>query len=106
MTAYIVVYAYAAVVALVGTLGYVLKQSMPSLIAGIAAAIVLCIAGRGIQQGAAWGFPIALVVTLLLLGRFASTYMRAQPQVFWPNGFMALVSLVALIALFATRSRS
>jgi uncharacterized membrane protein (UPF0136 family) len=94
------VYGYAAIVAIVGTLGYVLKKSVPSIVAGLISAIILVIAGRAIQQGQSWGFPTALVVTVLLLLNFGSRYMRSEAQEFWPNGLMAVVSLLALVALF------
>jgi uncharacterized membrane protein (UPF0136 family) len=95
-----IVYGYAAIVAIVGTLGYVLKKSVPSIVAGLISAIILVIAGRAIQQGQSWGFPTALVVTVLLLLNFGSRYMRSEAQEFWPNGLMAVVSLLALVALF------
>jgi uncharacterized membrane protein (UPF0136 family) len=100
LNSFIIVYGYAAVVAIVGTLGYILKQSVPSIVAGLVSAILLLIAGRAIQQGQSWGFPAALVLTVLLLLNFGSRYMRSETHEFWPNGLMAVVSLLALVALF------
>jgi uncharacterized membrane protein (UPF0136 family) len=102
-----VVYGYAAIVAIVGTLGYVMKKSVPSIAAGVVSAIILLIAGRAIQQGQSWGFPTAVVVTLLLLLNFAMRYGRSETHEFWPNGLMAVVSLLALVALIiSARGRS
>ncbi|HEX8236285.1 MAG TPA: TMEM14 family protein [Abditibacteriaceae bacterium] len=107
MNSFMVVYGYAAVVAIVGTLGYVLKKSVPSIAAGVLSAIILVIAGRAIQQGQGWGFPTALVVTILLLLNFAMRYMNSKTHEFWPNGLMAVVSLLALVALIiSVRGRS
>jgi uncharacterized membrane protein (UPF0136 family) len=107
LNSFMIVYGYAAVVAIVGTLGFILKQSVPSIVAGVVSAILLIIAGRAIQQGQSWGFPAALVVTVLLLLNFGSRYMRSEAHEFWPNGLMAVVSVLALVALFiSTRGRS
>jgi uncharacterized membrane protein (UPF0136 family) len=107
LNAFLVVYGYAAVVAIVGALGFVLKKSVPSIAAGVLSAIILVIAGRAIQQGQSWGFPTALVVTVLLLLNFGMRYMRSETHEFWPNGLMAVVSLLALVVLLvSTRGRS
>ena len=107
LNSFLIVYGYAAVVAIVGTLGYVLKKSVPSIAAGVVSAIILIIAGRAIQQGQSWGFPTALVVTVLLLLNFGSRYMRSETHDFWPNGLMAVVSLLALVAMvISSRGRA
>lgn len=96
----LVTWAYAAVVAIVGTLGYVLKQSIPSIIAGLVAGVLLAVAGRAIASGQRWGFLAALIVTVGLLLNFAGRYGRSGEL--WPNGLMAIVSVVALVALIVS----
>ena len=99
----LVTWTYAAIVAVVGTLGYVLKQSVPSIIAGLVAGALLAVAGRGISTGKSWGFLMALMVTVALLLNFAGRF--GAKGGFWPNGLMALVSVAALAALIMSGKR-
>ena len=93
----LIILIYAGVVAIVGISGFVLKGSVISMVAGLASGAILAWAGRAVAQRQAWGFPVAVVVTLLLLARFASGYNRLHEM--WPNGFMAIVSALALVAI-------
>ena len=95
----LIAWIYGAIVAVVGVLGYVRAGSKVSAIAGLAAGAVLIALGVAMQRGQRWGLPAAVIVTILLLGNFASRYFRVQPREFWPNGVMAAVSLAALAAL-------
>lgn len=98
-----VTWTYAAIVAVVGVLGYALKQSVPSLIAGVVAGALLAVAGHGISTGKPWGFLMALMVTVALLLNFAGRFGASGGL--WPNGLMALVSVAALVALILTGRR-
>ncbi len=53
-----------------GVLGYQLKGSMPSLIAGSISGILVFVFALRIGGGAAWPIWSASIVSLLLLGRF------------------------------------
>lgn len=100
----LVTWTYAAIVAVVGILGYVLKQSVPSIIAGVVAGALLAVAGRGISMGQRWGFLMALFVTVALLLNFVRGFSKTLE--FWPNGLMAGVSVLALIALLLSGKRA
>jgi uncharacterized membrane protein (UPF0136 family) len=55
-----------------GVMGYVNKGSKPSLIAGGASGLALVVCGFGIWHGHTWAVVVALIIVLLLIGRFAS----------------------------------
>ncbi|MEP7340605.1 MAG: TMEM14 family protein [Acidobacteriota bacterium] len=102
MTAWIVL-VYGILVAVGGVMGYVKKSSMPSLIAGVGAGLVLAGAAAAMMKGSyQTGWWIALVVAILLLGRFGSAALSKFSMM--PGGMVIILSLIVIAALIAQRS--
>src|SRR5262245_24129 len=103
MTSWIVLI-YAILVAAGGIMGYVKAQSVPSLIAGVLSGLIL--AGSAIammKDSFQAGWWIALIVTFVLLGRFA--YASLNQFKMMPNGMVIILSLIVLIVLLTNRGR-
>jgi uncharacterized membrane protein (UPF0136 family) len=81
-----------------GIIGYVQARSLPSLVAGIISGVLLIIGAIAHQQGADWGLPLSIVVTIALVITFAVRFWKTRK--FMPAGFMLLAGIAALIALF------
>lgn len=93
---------YAALVALGGIYGYAKAQSVPSLVAGIGAGVVLVGSAIAMMRGAYQvGWWISLVVALLLLARFAFASFKSFKWM--PGGLMIILSLAAIIMLLIGR---
>lgn len=97
----VVLFVWGAVVALIGASGYATSKSIVSLIAGVVAGALLLAAGALLKSGKDSGFWLGVGVTVLLLMRFAPAYFKTQD--IWPAGVMALLSVLALVALFVSR---
>ncbi len=80
-----------------GILGYVKAGSQTSLISGLVSGILLIVAGIAHQQGMGWGLPLAVVVTVALIGVFAVRYFKTRK--FMPSGLMVLAGLLAIAGL-------
>jgi uncharacterized membrane protein (UPF0136 family) len=59
-----------------GLIGYINKGSKPSLIAGGISGLLLLLCHFGIHHGQTWGLIGALIIPLLLVGRFASSLAK------------------------------
>ncbi|MDB6132588.1 MAG: hypothetical protein JWM59_831 [Verrucomicrobiales bacterium] len=96
---------FGAVSLLLGILGYVRAKSFPSLIAGGISGIGLMTsavvaAKQAISNpGTNLGYLMALVLSLLLLGRFLPGFLKTKK--FYPAGIMALLSLLGVAAAIA-----
>lgn len=101
MNTSVLLFVWGAIVALIGASGYAMKHSVPSLIAGVVAGALLLGAGALLKSGKDFGFWIGAAVTVLLLLRFAPVYFKTHD--IWPAGVMALLSVVALAAMFVSR---
>ena len=103
MTAWLVLI-YGLLVAAGGVMGYVKASSSASLIAGVAAGLALAGASAAMLRGnyqAGWW--VALVVALLLLGRFgAAAYSKGFKLM--PGGLVIILSLIVLAALLMQRT--
>ena len=87
-----------------GIEGYVTKHSVPSIISGVIAGILL-IVGLFIAGGnAKVGYIICAVVALGDLGFFAPKFFKTQQL--WPAGVMAAASLVVVVCLVAAHLTS
>ncbi|MFO0888105.1 MAG: TMEM14 family protein [Isosphaeraceae bacterium] len=86
---------YALLLAVGGVIGYTKAGSRPSLIAGIASAIVVVIALFLTTTAPRLGLGIGAVVALLLAGFFGSRFSKTGK--FMPSGMMAVVSVLTLI---------
>jgi len=103
MTAWIVL-VYGLLVAVGGVMGYVKANSMPSLIAGVGAGLVLAGASVAMMKDSYQaGWWVALIVALLLLGRFGSAAYSKGFKLM-PGGMVIILSLIVIAALIAQRS--
>lgn len=102
MTTAWVILIYGVLVAAGGVLGYVRASSLPSLLAGGVAGLILVGAGVAMMRGSyQLGWWIALVVAILLLGRFASASFSNFKMM--PGGMMIILSVIAIIVLLKGR---
>lgn len=98
----IVAFLYAALVLGGGIMGYAKAKSSPSLIAGSISAILIGIAGWAMSRGLVWGLQTALIITALLTGFFFLRWERSPTRAFMPAGLMAVLSFLALQAIWLT----
>lgn len=83
-----------------GIIGYVKAQSMASLIAGSISGILLLACAFGMKQGIRGASYGALLVAVLLGGRFLGTWL--QHHKFMPDLVMVVLSAATLISVTAT----
>lgn len=76
-------------------MGYQLKRSKPSLIAGTVSGILLFIAAWLIPLHFTAGLILGLVVSLLLAGKFIPDFIHKKS--FFPAGLMSILSVVSII---------
>lgn len=101
MNTSVILFAWGTFVAAVGVSSYVTKHHLVSLIAGVLFGALIIGGGALLKKGTDWGFWLGVVVTALMFFQFAGAY--ASKHLIWPAGTMALLSVVALIALFIAR---
>ncbi len=95
---------YGVLVAVGGVMGYVKANSAASLAAGLGAGILLV--GSSIvmmRNSYQTGWWIALVVAILLLGRFGMAAMKEFKMM--PGGMVIIMSIIVLAALILNRGR-
>ncbi|CAO1629638.1 unnamed protein product [Parajaminaea phylloscopi] len=81
----------AGLTAVGGTIGFLRTRSMPSLVAGVGVGLVYAIAGQRIRTGQDYGYELAAVNSLLLLGSSAPRFAKGPV----PKG-LTLLGTVAL----------
>ena len=85
-----------------GIIGYVKAGSLPSIIAGSIAGVLLLIAGWLLPEHRTIGLATGLTVSLLLAAQFIPKFIRTGKAM--PAGMMSILSaiglVVALIAWF------
>ncbi|MBK9316185.1 MAG: TMEM14 family protein [Acidobacteria bacterium] len=95
---------YGILVAVGGVMGYAKANSSASLIAGLGAGILLAGSSVAMMKGSyQTGWWIALVVSILLLGRFGMAAMKEFKMM--PGGMVIIMSLIVLAALIMNRGR-
>ncbi len=88
-----------------GAMGYVKAGSMASLLAGGLAGLALVGSAVAMMRGAyPAGWWVALIVTLLLLGRFGSAAF-SQGFKLMPGGMIIILSVIVIIVLLTQRGR-
>ncbi|HWE36552.1 MAG TPA: TMEM14 family protein [Isosphaeraceae bacterium] len=95
---YVVLAIYAALLAAGGIMGYVKAASRPSLIAGVASAVLVAIGLALAASGIRGGFWLAGAVAIALTVLFGVRYGKSGK--FMPSGMLGLVSVV-VVALLA-----
>lgn len=88
---------YAVLMALGGAVGFLIRGSFPSLVAGLGFSALLALSSWLIHKKAASGFPLAMVLTITLTLFF--TYRFCISYAFFPAGLMTIVSLFVLTLL-------
>ena len=94
-TARIVFLLFAALLIVGGVLGYVQKNSLPSLLGGGVGGILALAAALLVGSRPTIGAILGLATALLIGVRFAVTFAK-EPKV-WPAGATLAASLVALV---------
>lgn len=101
----LIVLVYGILIIVGGVIGYVKASSVASLAAGGITGILLIGSSIAMMKGAYQaGWWIALVVTILLLGRFAGAAMSKGFKMM-PGGMVIILSLIVLAVLFSQRGR-
>jgi uncharacterized membrane protein (UPF0136 family) len=96
---------YGILIAVGGVMGYVRKDSMPSLIAGGVSGIAVVGAAVAMMKGSySAGWWISLIVALLLLGRFGSVAISKGFKMM-PDGIVIILSIIVIAALLMRREQ-
>ena len=93
----IVVFIYAILVAAGGIGGYVTKQSVPSLIAGVVSGLLLVLGGWGLMQGQLWGKILSIVVSVLLIARFAPSLLDGKMMPAAPVVALGVITIAIVL---------
>ena len=82
-----------------GVMGYVRAGSTVSIIAGSISGILLLVAAFLMPNNAVAGLALAVVISLLLAGRFLPAFMKSGD--FMPAGLMSVLSVIGIIMAIA-----
>ncbi len=105
MTTAWVVLIYGILVAAGGAMGYFKAGSTASLIAGLGSGVLLVGASVAMMKGSyQTGWWVALIVALLLLGRFGSAALKGFKMM--PGGMVIILSLIVIALLVTSRPAS
>ncbi len=91
-----VLFAYAILNIVFGLAGFINKHSLPSLIAGVAAGVLVIGFVTLAKTNPKVGYIAAGVIALLLVGRFMGPMITKQQ--IYPAGILVAASVLALIA--------
>ena len=81
-----------------GVVGYVSKGSVPSIIAGSIAGILLLVGALLLPDQLIAGLAIGLIVSLLLAGQFVPKFIQTRTGKVMPAGMMSILSVIGIIA--------
>ena len=95
----VVVGLYGAFSLVGGVIGYLKAKSQASLVAGSVSGVLLLVCAYGIHQGSRAAAAGALLIALVLGGRFAGTWRRTHRLM--PDLLMVLLSLATIAAVGA-----
>lgn len=99
----LVVVLFGILTALGGFIGYKAANSIPSLIGGFVAGLLLLASGLGMMKKSVLGYFTACLVSALLLFFFGYRFLSSGKIA--PAGVMALASLGVFILLIASKVR-
>lgn len=80
-----------------GVIGYAKARSQASLISGLVSGGLLIGSGIAHQQNLPWGVPLAVGVTIALVGVFVMRLVKTRK--FMPAGLMVIAGVIALAGL-------
>jgi uncharacterized membrane protein (UPF0136 family) len=104
MAAWVVLIA-GVLVAAGGVMGYVRKDSMPSLIAGGIAGLALAGSAVAMMKNAySTGWWISLIVSLLLIGHFGRKAL-SEGFILMPGGMVIILSIIVIAVLLTHRAQ-
>jgi uncharacterized membrane protein (UPF0136 family) len=83
-----------------GIIGYASKGSTASIIAGSISGILLLLGAFLLPDRAVAGLAIALVVSLLLAGRFVPNFIQTGKAM--PAGMMSILSVIGILTAIVT----
>ena len=91
---------FAVVMAFGGIMGYVKAKSVPSLIAGVASALLLVVGALLLPKTGTWqvGAVLELLISLALLGRFTPSLLRGKLN---PAAYVVPLSIVGVVFALA-----
>jgi uncharacterized membrane protein (UPF0136 family) len=78
-----------------GIIGYVSKGSVPSIVAGSVAGILLLVGALLLPNHLLAGLAIELIVSLLLAGQFVPKFIQTGKAM--PAGMMSILSVIGII---------
>lgn len=78
-----------------GVMGYVSKESMPSLIAGSVSGILLLVSFFLLPGKPVSGLVVGFLVSLALAGRFLPAFLKDGG--FMPSGLMSVLSVIGVV---------
>ncbi len=99
----IVTMIYSSLVLLGGLVGYLIADSLPSLIAGSVFGAILFASGMGILRNSIVAFFSALTASALLSAFFCYRYWETAKMM--PAGTMAILSIIIFVMLLTTRAK-
>ncbi len=103
MTTAWIILIYGVLVAVGGVMGYVRAQSVPSLVAGGVAGVLLIASAVAMMRGPFQiGWWAALIIAVLLLLRFGSAAFSGFKMM--PGGLMIILSVIAIVVLLLGRT--
>jgi uncharacterized membrane protein (UPF0136 family) len=79
-----------------GVIGYVKAGSLPSIIAGSIAGILLLLAALLLPNHLMAGLAIGLIVSVLLAGQFVPKFIQTGKAM--PAGMMSILSVIGIVA--------
>ena len=78
-----------------GIIGYASKGSVPSIIAGSIAGVLLLVGAFVLPNHLVAGLAIGLIVSLLLAGRFLPKFIKTGNAM--PAGMMSILSVIGIV---------